>query len=148
MSACEKKPNIELKLYDKNWVELEKQSCYDYKKMNEFEYDGKPKGFNGILYMNGAVLIRYDYTGEYNYAEFGLNFSYYSYYEGTKNHEYYSILPSIVEKGEYSIDISIDKQVSSSYRFISENKKEDITRGKLTEHGFSKSSSIISLYKK
>lgn len=64
-NARPKPPVYELKLYDDNWEELEKNSSGDYLVRYKVAYDGTMKGFNAICYMDGKEFFRYDY----HYAE-------------------------------------------------------------------------------
>jgi len=61
--GCEKpakEPVCEIKLYDDNWVELEKNVIGDYFAL-EVEYDGKPKGLNVKCFVDGEEFYIYDY---------------------------------------------------------------------------------------
>lgn len=62
-TGCEEKPLYEIKLYDDDWNELVKSdSGKGYKwDFYEFEYDGKPKGFNAIAYRKGKEFYRVEY---------------------------------------------------------------------------------------
>lgn len=61
--ACDKTPEnvYELKLYDNDWKELAVNERGDYIPYYETEYDGTPKGFNAICFLNGEEFYRYDY---------------------------------------------------------------------------------------
>ena len=66
--ACEKEPVdpvYEIKLYDDNWVEIEKSflenGTYWYDCGYEYEYDGSKKAFNAIGYKDGVEFYRLDY---------------------------------------------------------------------------------------
>lgn len=61
--ACDKTPVdvYELKLYDNDWKELSVNERGDYIPYYETKYDGTPKGFNAICYLNGEEFYRYDY---------------------------------------------------------------------------------------
>lgn len=61
--ACDKTTEnvYELKLYDNDWKELAVNERGDYIPYYETEYDGTPKGFNAICYLNGEEFYRYDY---------------------------------------------------------------------------------------
>lgn len=57
--ACEKTPKnvYELKLYDNDWKELAVNERGDYLSFYETQYDGTPKGFNAICYLNIGMII-------------------------------------------------------------------------------------------
>ncbi len=61
--GCDKEPKYEIKLFDDEWNELEKNKDGKGYKWDvvEYEYDGKPKGFNAIAYRNGKEFYRMDY---------------------------------------------------------------------------------------
>lgn len=61
--ACDTTPEnvYELKLYDNDWKELAVNERGDYLSFYETQYDGTPKGFNAICYLNGEEFYRYDY---------------------------------------------------------------------------------------
>lgn len=61
--ACDTTPEnvYELKLYDNDWKELAVNERGDYIPYYETIYDGTPKGFNAICYLNGEEFYRYDY---------------------------------------------------------------------------------------
>lgn len=59
---AEPKPTVyELKLYDDNWEELEKDSSGFYAIDYVVAYDGTMKGINAIFHMDGKEFFRYDY---------------------------------------------------------------------------------------
>lgn len=55
----EKEAVFEIRLYDDNWVELEKEENF-YKTLT-FEYDGRPKGVNVKCFMDDEVFYTYEY---------------------------------------------------------------------------------------
>lgn len=61
--ACDKTPEnvYELKLYDNDWKELAVNERGDYLSFYETQYDGTPKGFNAICFLNDEEFYRYDY---------------------------------------------------------------------------------------
>lgn len=63
-NAEPKPPVYELKLYDDNWEELEKNSSGNYLVRYKVAYDGTMKGFNAICYMDGKEFYRYVYRVE------------------------------------------------------------------------------------
>lgn len=63
-NARPKPPVYELKLYDDNWEELEKNSSGNYLVRYKVAYDGTMKGFNAICYMDGKEFYRYVYRVE------------------------------------------------------------------------------------
>ncbi len=60
LTSCGK-DTYEIKLYDSNWNELEKDSSGYKSNYYEFKYDGTEKGFNAIAYKNKKEIYRYSY---------------------------------------------------------------------------------------
>ncbi len=78
--ACEKEPEepvYEIKLYDDNWVELERQNpsgpenfTNPYVYAQKFKYDGEKKGYNAKAFKNGEEFSKINYK---NYEVFERN---------------------------------------------------------------------------
>lgn len=104
-AGCDKEPKYEIKLYDDNWNELEKQGD-GYKWGYEFKYDGTSKGFNAKAFKDGEEIYEFNYkTDEYTYHK-DLVIAVGIYYHATGAGDLivdgiYTFLP--IEKGEYTI---------------------------------------------
>lgn len=89
---AEPKPTVyELKLYDDNWEELEKDSSGFYAIDYVVAYDGTMKGINAICYMDGKEFFRYDYhyAGEYKRIPVSVDFKESIYKFPTERGEYH-----------------------------------------------------------
>lgn len=98
----EKEPVFEIKLYDDNWVELEKRGREGYISITR-EYDGTPQGCNAKCFMDGEVFFTYEYKLKKQPYDLPLDIMI-KIVEGPG--EPNEIVSKIVEKGKYDYQIS------------------------------------------
>lgn len=96
-NARPKPPVYELKLYDDNWEELEKDSSGNYLVRYKVAYDGTMKGINAICFMDGKEFFWYDYHYEEEYRGIPVNVIFRE-----------SIYKFPTERGEYHIRYSFN----------------------------------------
>ncbi len=107
-TACEeeKEPVYEIRLYDDNWVELERLPALPnhYKSSYTYEYDGNIKGFNVKCFVDEEEFYTYDYKNpipDSNFSPRPINI-----YYTNEDDSLWSFYP--IEKGTYTISYSFD----------------------------------------
>lgn len=119
-TACDKAPKVpvfEMKLYDDDWKELEKDSMGLYKDITK-TYDGERKLCNAIVYKDGEEFYRLDYKNDpYFYKDYVLevtfkpNWSDWTYTAGGENG-----FP--VKRGEYYLDFEYSDEQNQSLNYF------------------------------